>query len=166
MSNSKTAMTITLTDLITSLRKASADPKNHAPAQEAYFSEANENSVLVHCGTACCIAGDLIMLNWERNNGTKQEFDLIISEKGIAPDSWAVDALGLSDIEMNIAFAPNTHYELHTLLADLLEAGLRVDSEVELILPSDSTYTDFTHAELDGGYVSLEELKTWLWESV
>jgi hypothetical protein len=51
---------ITLTDLINSLRKAASTPEAHEPAQQHYFSQAQEDSVLVHCGTACCIAGDLL----------------------------------------------------------------------------------------------------------
>jgi hypothetical protein len=156
---------ITMTDLIQSLRKAAANPEAHAPAQQHYFSQVQEDSVLVHCGTACCIAGDLLLK--AHAYASEEQLKEIINSCGkpIVPGDWVRENLQLSDVEATLAFDANTHHEIHLLLADLLEQGFRLpDSEGRLELSSESTYTEF-----DCGYfgyyehsADLDEVLGWM----
>lgn len=156
---------ITLTDLIQTLRKAASNPEGHEPAQRRYFSELQDDSVLVNCGTACCIAGDLALK--AHADASKREIKNIIKHwTGMAtPGIWVAKELGLSYAERILAFDGNTHYEAHLLLADLLEAGLRIpDSVGTLGLSCESTYTAFDYAYFgfDESRMNLEELKAWM----
>jgi hypothetical protein len=152
---------ITLTDLIQSLRQAASSPEAHAPAQLAYFSELTDNSVLVHCGTSCCIAGDLILKAHADSEASQEE---VLNSDDIDPYEWVKDALGLSNLEAVLAFDPSTHYELHRLLADLLEDGLRLRDVDYLMLPTTSTYTEFrwAHLEDEGMFMDLNQTKDWM----
>jgi hypothetical protein len=156
---------VTIQDLIATLRKASANPESHAPAQMQYFSELKPNSVLTHCGTACCIAGDLILRASLNEQASQAEIDrIILTPYESDPYSWAQDALGLSNVEASLAFESNTHHEIHSLLADLLEAGLRLPDRDAVSMHSASTYTVFHEAYLEeeDRYMDLEELKEWM----
>jgi hypothetical protein len=158
---------ITIQDLIDSLRKASANPEAHNAAQQHYFSAAHEDSVLVHCGTACCIAGDLLLK--AHADSSEEELKEIINKCGkpIVPGDWVREELGLGDVEATLAFDANTHHEIHSLLAGLLEQGFRLpDSDGSLEVSCESTYTQF-----DCGYfgyyenpVDLDEVLTWMRE--
>jgi hypothetical protein len=73
------------------------------------------------------------------------------------------DALGLSNLEANLAFNPDTHYQIHLVLADILEAGLRLP-DVDVVTIA-STYTEFRWARLEDeerGDMDLEELLDWM----
>jgi hypothetical protein len=155
---------VTMTDLIHSLRKAAAHPEAHSSAQQSYFSDIRENSVLVNCGTACCIAGDLMLQEHVNNQATEDQLNTILDSRSIDPDEWATRALGLSDVESVLAFDSNTHYEVHLLLADLLEAGLRLPGDGLVSMSYESTYTEFHRAYLDDEKTSitLNELKDWM----
>jgi hypothetical protein len=155
-------MNITIKHLIETLRKAAASPENHAPDQVNFFSNIRENSVLVNCGTACCIAGDLILQEWMMNDEPEEELTELINLRGVDPDYWVSDALGLSDLESTLAFDSNTHYELHLLLADTLDSGLRLSTERRLRFGFESSYTEFTYAMLNNDILDLEELKAWI----
>jgi hypothetical protein len=150
---------LTLTDLVDSLRIAAANPDAHAIAQLNYFSELKEDSVLVNCNTACCIAGDLVLKAHADDKASQEE---ILNSSDKDPYEWVQDALGLSNLEATLAFDPSTHYELHLLLADLLEEGLRLTDRDYLSLAS--SYTEFRWAHLEDGqrFMDLEELKDWM----
>jgi hypothetical protein len=154
-------MTITINSLIQSLRIAGSNPEAHAPAQLEYFSELQEDSVLVNCGTACCIAGDLMLKAHADNLAAQVE---ILDSIEMDPYDWVQNALGLSNLESTLAFEPNTHYELHLLLADLLEAGLRLPDVDYLAISPASTYTEFHWARLEDEdmFMGLNDLKSWM----
>jgi hypothetical protein len=153
---------ITLTDLVSSLRKAASNPEAHASAQLAYFSELKDNSVLINCNTACCIAGDLMLKAHVDAQTSQEQIDALLDSDVSDPHEWVQDALGLSNLEATLAFDPATHYELHLLLADILEEGLRLTDRDYLSLAS--TYTVFCHAHLEDEQrvLDLEELKEWM----
>jgi hypothetical protein len=155
---------ITLADLIQSLRKAAANPEAHSLAQQSYFSELQEDSVLVNCGTACCIAGDLILKAHVDDQSSQEEIDEILDSGDMDPYDWVQYALRLSNVEATLAFDPGTHYEIHLLLADLLGAGLRLDDMDYVMISPESTYTVFhwAHLEDDDVSLNLEELKEWM----
>jgi hypothetical protein len=176
---------ITMQDLIDTLRKASANPEGHAKAQRGYFSPLQEDSVLVNYNTACCVAGDLMMKAHLNEQSSQEEIDRIIDADLSDPDDWVTDVLGLSKVESTLAFDPNTHYEVHALLADLLEAGLRLPDVDYVSIDHDSTYTVFSLSYLgydlsrfmglgdedsyedpedDRVVMNLEELKDWMRE--
>jgi hypothetical protein len=76
------------------------------------------------------------------------------------------DKLKLNRIEAVLAFDSRTHYRVHELLADLLDAGLRLYSPYEVIMYHGNTYTFFHRAYISTGYykeVSLEGLLEWMW---
>jgi hypothetical protein len=152
-------------DLITSLRQAAANPESHSPAQQHYFSELQDDSVLVHCNTACCIAGDLFLK--AHSDASENELKEVIDKCGkpIIPGDWVREELGLGDVEATLAFDANTHHEIHSLLADILEHGLRLsDSDGRLEISCKSTYTDFDCGYF-GGYehsADLDEVLGWM----
>jgi hypothetical protein len=155
-------MEITIKHLVETLRKAGSNPENHALDQRDYFSDIREDSVLTNCGTACCIAGDLILQQWVMNSATEDELRDLIGMQSIDPGDWVSETLGLSDLEATLAFDSNTHYELHLLLADSLDSGLRLSSEHRLRFGFNSSYTEFTYAMLNNDILDLEELKDWV----
>jgi hypothetical protein len=150
---------ITLADLVKSLRKAAANPEAHAPAQQVYFSELKPNSVLINCGSACCIAGDLIL---RAHADTEEAQKLLINTDKTDPCDWVQAALGLSNLESDLAFNPGTHYQIHLVLADILDAGLRLPDVDYVALAS--TYTEFRWARLEDESrdLDLEELLDWM----
>jgi hypothetical protein len=155
---------ITIADLVDSLRKASSNPQAHQPAQLTYFSDLKDNSVLTHCDTACCIAGDLLL----RAHADYSEEELKALVDNYPINLWALvsDKLKLNRVEATLAFDCRTHYRVHELLADLLDAGLRLYSPHEVILASKNTYTEFRRAYISTGYnkeVSLKGLLEWMW---
>jgi hypothetical protein len=155
---------ITIQDLIDSLRKASANPEGHASAQRNYFSKVKENSVLVNCNTACCIAGDLML---KAHQDSSDEINKILSQcsRSVNPGEWVAEELGLTEVEAILAFDVNTHYEIHALLADILEQGLRLSDDqntVELSYNSTYTYFDCAYIGLYDGFTTLGEIKNWM----
>jgi hypothetical protein len=153
---------ITLADLVNSLRKAASNPEAHAQAQRSYFSALKENSVLTNCGTACCVAGDLML---QAHADTEAAQEIILNPYKDDPYDWVQNTLELSNLEANLAFNPDTHYQIHLVLADLLEAGLRLPDVDYLSLAS--TYTQFRWARLedeDRGDMGLDELLDWMRE--
>jgi hypothetical protein len=153
---------LTLKDLVNSLRKAASNPEAHAPAQQVYFSAVQDDSVLVNCNTACCIAGDLVL---KAHSDLEAAQEIILNVNKLDPQDWVQAALGLSNLEANLAFHPDTHYQVHLVLADLLEAGLRLPDVDYVSLAS--TYTEFRWARLeDEGRedMDLEELLDWMRE--
>jgi hypothetical protein len=155
---------ITIADLVDSLRKASSNPQAHEPAQLTYFSDLKDNSVLTHCGTACCVAGDLLL----KSCADEPEEELKRLVRNYPINTWSVvsDKLKLNRVESTLAFDSRTHYRVHELLADLLDAGLRLYSPHEVILASKNTYTEFRRAYISTGYnkeVSLKGLLEWMW---
>jgi hypothetical protein len=96
------------------------------------------------------------------NDEPEEELTELINLRGVDPDYWVSDALGLSDLESTLAFDSNTHYELHLLLADILDSGLRLSSERRLRFGFESSYTEFTYAMLNNDILDLEELKAWI----
>jgi hypothetical protein len=157
---------ITLQDLIDSLRKAAANPEAHASAQQHYFSELKEDSVLVNCGSACCVAGDLMLKAYADASEAKIQRIFSLHQYGyeITPGNWVSKELGLSYVESVLAFDSSTHHEIHSLLADLLESGLRLPDVDRLSICRDSFYTwlDWARLEYAGKYMDLEELKDWM----
>jgi hypothetical protein len=159
------ATKITMQDLISVLRKASSNPQAHAKAQRSYFSELKEDSVLVNCGSACCVAGDLVLK--AHQGASEEELNAIISQRGgqINPAEWVVNELRLTEVEATLAFDVDTHHEVHSLLADLLEQGLRLPDDKGLVeLSYNSTYTEFDCAYV-GVYqdvMDLDELLSWM----
>lgn len=154
--------TITMTDLIYSLRTAAASPEAHSLAQGSYFSELQDDSVLVNCGTACCIAGHLMLKGHQ--DEPQQEIDKILNTNGRDPEDWVRNSLELSNVESTLAFDPNTYYEIHLVLADLLEAGLRLPDRDRVVLSEDSWYTEFFWAYLEDEdrYLNLQETLDWM----
>jgi hypothetical protein len=151
---------ITIKDLVDSLRKAASNPEAHAPAQQVYFSKLKPNSVLVNCNTACCIAGDLML---QAHSGTEAAQEIILDPYKADPYEWVQDALGLSNLEANLAFNPDTHYQIHLVLADILDAGLRLPDVDYVALASN--YTEFRWARLedeDREDMDLEEFLGWM----
>jgi hypothetical protein len=156
---------ITLADLVQTLRKASSDPEAHAPAQRKYFTPLRSNSVLVNCGTACCVAGDLMLK--AHTGASEQRIDEILSywRYPVTPGMWVDRELGLTDVESTLAFSPNTHYKIHALLADLLESGLRLHHFDDVEISRGSSYTNFEWASLgyaDDKRVNLREFLEWM----
>jgi hypothetical protein len=156
---------LTLTDLITSLRKAASNPEAHAPAQRKYFTPLKENSVLVNCNTACCVAGDLMLK--AHKGASERKIDEILSYScyPVTPGTWVASELGLTDLEVTLAFGHNTHYKIHSLLADLLEQGLRLHHFGEVEISRGSNYTTFEWASLgesDDKGVNLQEFLEWM----
>jgi hypothetical protein len=153
---------ITMSDLIATLRKAAANPEGHAEAQKYYFSRVQENSVLTYSGTACCVAAYLFM---QAHEGlSDREINEIVGYTD--PDEWVAKTLGLNGIEQVLAFDSSTHYQVHELLADILEQGLRFPSTGTVVISYGSTYTKFERACLTacGNRMNLEELKDWMRE--
>jgi hypothetical protein len=156
---------ITLQDLIDSLRKASANPEAHETAQEYYFSELQDDSVLVHCGTACCIAGDLLLK--AHADASEEEIRAILNyETMFTPGSWVASELGLTETEATLAFSAHTHHEIHAMLADILEAGLRLPCVGRIGISNHSTYTKFEWAYMSDKdkCMTLEEVLDWMRE--
>jgi hypothetical protein len=156
---------ITFSDLISVLRKASSNPYSHADAQRSYFSDLKEDSVLTHCGTACCVAGDMILR--AHADSSEEEVAKLIEYWSYTetPWEWVKDRLGLTEVEAILAFDINTHHEIHEQLADLLEQGLRLPDDGEMIeLSYDSTYTEFECAYLDHHpeALDLDEVLSWM----
>jgi hypothetical protein len=159
-------ITITMSDLINSLRQAAASPEQHAFAQQHYFSEMKEDSVLVNCGSACCVAGDL-MLKAHADESEERISKIIYAWRySVTPSDWVKTKLGLTELETTLAFDTNTHYRVHSLLADLLEQGLRLPDVCAVGLSCDSNYVEFDCAFF-GFYqesLGLEELLDWMRE--
>jgi hypothetical protein len=156
---------ITISDLITSLRKASSNPNAHAEAQQHYFSPLEDNSVLVNRGSACCVAGDLVLQ--AHADASEEEIRAIINgETTFTPSGWVARELGLSYLEEILAFNSNTHHEIHAVLAHILEAGLHLPNSKRILLSSDSCYDSFDWAYLpdEDKYISLEEVLNWMLE--
>jgi hypothetical protein len=157
---------ITMQDLIDTLRKAAASPEGHEPAQKRFFSSLKENSVLVDSGVACCVAGYLRLKAHE--GAPEKEITEIISQARFpgTPSTWVAKELGLSCVERALAFDANSHNEVHSLLADLLEQGLRLPDVDYVNLSSESTYTKFEWARLQSqsNYMDLKDLKGWMRE--
>jgi hypothetical protein len=156
---------ITITDLIETLRKAASNPEAHAPAQRKYFTPLKENSVLVNCNTACCVAGDLMLK--AHKGASEEKIDAILSYwvYPVTPGIWVANELGLTDLEVTLAFGHNTHYRIHLLLADLLESGLRLHHFGEVEISRGSNYTTFEWASLgesDNKGVNLREFLEWM----
>jgi hypothetical protein len=157
---------LTIQDLIDSLRKASANPEGHASAQRKYFSKLKESSVLINCNTACCIAGDLMLKAYADE---PEEINKILSQKSrsVNPGEWVTNELRLTEVEATLAFDVDTHHQVHALLADLLESGLRLPDDEGLVeLSCDSTYTAFdcAYAGIDDEAMDLDELLSWMRE--
>jgi hypothetical protein len=157
---------ITIKDLIETMRKAAANPKAHAHAQGSYFSRLRSDSVLINCGSACCVAGDLML---KAHHGYSREYinDILGYCGSVNPGDWVASELGLSDAEENLAFSSYTHHEIHSLLADLLEAGLRLSHPGKLEICGTADYLNFNSAYLEedgeeGESMNLEELKKWM----
>jgi hypothetical protein len=157
---------LTIQDLIDSLRKASANPESHAKAQKRCFSRLKSDSVLVNHGRACCVAGDLLL---KAHQGESKDCinDIIgYCHRDIDPVAWVANELGLSDVEAILAFDANTHSEIHILLADLLEQGMRLpDNDAESIeLSYNSTYTKFdcVYVGLYDEITTLGEMRSWM----
>jgi hypothetical protein len=158
--------TITMSDLIKSLRKAAASPEQHAFAQQHYFSLAREDSVLVNCGTACCVAGDL-MLKAHADEPEERIGNIIYGwRSSVIPSDWVKNKLRLTELEATLAFDAHTHHQIHSLLADLLEQGLRLPDVRTVGLSCESNYVEFDCAFF--GYTVeptyLEELLDWMQE--
>jgi hypothetical protein len=157
---------ITMSDLVQTLRKAAAHPEKHARAQLKYFSLVREDSVLVNCGTACCVAGDLMLK--AHADEPEERIGKIIYAWGypVTPSEWVKYKLGLTGLETTLAFDANTHYRVHSLLADLLEQGLRLPDVCAVGLSCDSNYVEFDCAFFDFYQESLglEELLDWMRE--
>jgi hypothetical protein len=156
---------ITLTDLVASLRKAASDPEAHAPAQRRYFTPLKPNSILVNCGRACCVAGDVMFKAYRGASERKMDEILSYWLYQVTPRQWVSRELGLTDLEVTLAFSANTHYRIHLLLADLLESGLRLHHFGEVEISRGSTYTNFEWASLgesDDKGVNLQELLEWM----
>jgi hypothetical protein len=156
---------LTMSDLVQTLRKAAADPERHASAQLTYFSDLKEDSVLTQCGTACCVAGDMILR--AHADESKRKIQSIIEEwtTKIDPWSWVTKELELTGVEAELAFGSNTHYLVHLLLADLLEAGLRLHHRGGVDMSCISTYTYFDWAspgDGEGRCMNLEEFLDWM----
>jgi hypothetical protein len=154
---------ITISDFIASLRKAAANSDSYSEAHRTYFSPAKEDSVLTHRGSACCVSGDLFLQAHE--SVSDEGIEELVSY--INPDEWVAETLGLTDLESRLAFDVNTHHEVHVLLANILEAGMRLpDHSGSVHLSCESTYTAFYSAHV--GYckeaLSLEQLKSWMRE--
>lgn len=154
---------ITMSDLISSLRKAASRPEAHAPAQRTFFSALQEDSVLVNCGTACCIAGDLLI----KAHADEKEDDLkqLIISHPLSTGRWVSNQLGLTKLEAVLAFDSRTHYRVHELLANLLESGLRLSHSEYVVMSNQNTYTYFHRASLGAGDkkgVDLDGLLDWM----
>jgi hypothetical protein len=162
---SKTMSRVTIQDLIDTLRKAAASPEAHCKAQRSYFSRLKEDSVLTQCGTACCVAGDLVL--WAFRESSREVINDIIGFCGheFDPGEWITNELGLSEVEASLAFDSTTHYQIHILLADLLEQGLRLpDNKGTIELSYNSTYVNFDCAYV-GVYqdvMNLDEVLNWM----
>jgi hypothetical protein len=155
---------LTLQDLINSLRRASANPEGHAYAQRNYFSRVKENSVLINCNTACCIAGDLMLKAYADE---PEKLDKILSQKSrsVNPGEWVANELRLTEVEATLAFDVNTHHEIHETLADLLDQGFRLPDHGNTVeLSYNSTYTKFdcAYVGLYDGFTTLGEMKRWM----
>jgi hypothetical protein len=156
---------ITFSDLISVLRKASSNPHSHADAQRSYFSDLKEDSVLTHCGTACCVAGDMILR--AHADSSEEEVAKLIEYWSYTetPWEWVKSRLGLTEVEAILAFDINTHHQIHAQLADLLEQGLRLPDDGEMIeLSYNSTYVNFDCAYV-GVYqdvMDLGEVLSWM----
>jgi hypothetical protein len=154
---------ITMQDLIESLRKASANADAHAKAQPHYFSELQENSVLVNCGSACCVAGDLVLQ--AHADSSEEEIRAIINGDTVfTPRGWVATELELTQTEAHLAFSCYTHHKIHSALADILEAGLRLPDVDQIGLSSASYYNSFDCAYLanEDKYISLGEVLDWM----
>jgi hypothetical protein len=154
---------ITIQDLIDNLRKASANPREHAKAQQHYFSELQENSALVNCGSSCCIAGELALQ--AHADASEEEIRAIIEgETVLSPRDWVTKELGLTKTEAHLAFSCYTHHKIHSALADILEAGLRLPDVGQIGLSCVSCYDSFDCAYLahEDRYISLGEVLDWM----
>jgi hypothetical protein len=156
---------ITFSDLISVLRKASSNPHSHADAQRSYFSDLKEDSVLTQCGTACCVAGDMILR--AHADSSEEEVAKLIEYWSYTetPWSWVKDRLKLTELEAVLAFDVHTHHEIHAQLADILESGLRLPDDEDMIeLSYDSTYTEFECAYIGdyGEAIDLDEVLSWM----
>jgi hypothetical protein len=154
---------ITMQDLINSLRKAAAKPREHSEAQQHYFSEIQENSVLVNCGSACCVAGDLV-LQAHADSSEEEIRTIIKGETVFSPRDWVATELRLTQTEAHLAFSCYTHHKIHSALADILEAGLRLPDVDHIGLSSDSYYDSFdcAYLEYEDKYISLGEVLDWM----
>jgi hypothetical protein len=156
---------ITFSDLISVLRKASSNPHAHASAQRSYFSDLKEDSVLTQCNTACCVAGDMILRS--HADSSEEELAELIEYWSYTetPWDWVKDRLGLSEVEAILAFDINTHHEIHSQLADLLEQGLRLpDNKGGIELSYNSTYVNFdcAYMGIDDEIFGLKETLNWM----
>jgi hypothetical protein len=162
---SKTMSRVTIQDLIDTLRKAAARPEAHSKAQRTYFSRLKKDSVLTNFDKACCVAGCLVLQ--AHKESSREVINDIIGFCGheFDPGEWITNELGLSEVEASLAFDSTTHYQIHLLLADLLEQGLRLPDNKGLIeLSYNSTYVNFDCAYV-GVYqdvMDLGEVLSWM----
>jgi hypothetical protein len=84
----------------------------------------------------------------------------------VTPSDWVKNKLGLTELEATLAFDANTHHRIHSLLADMLEQGLRLPDVCAIGLSCESNYVEFDCAffgyTLEPTY--LEELLEWMRE--
>jgi hypothetical protein len=156
---------ITITDLIETMRKAASNPEAHARAQVSYFSELRPDSVLTHCGTACCVAGDLLLRAHKHLPEEKLKEMIDHVDRQFTPWKWVTQELSLTRLEATLAFNASTHYRIHLMLADILEKGLRLPDVCEIAISSYSDYTEFDAAYLGRDFdnpLNLNEFLGWI----
>jgi hypothetical protein len=127
--------TYRIQQLIETLEKAVANKESHAKAQDDYFSDVEE-APLTHCGTACCIAGDIAMrVALEKGflgeeYGTSQVVEALQAffrdKQCDGPWDFAQMYYGLSDLEALLVFNTGTHWRIHQTLAEIFKQGLRL----------------------------------------
>jgi hypothetical protein len=158
---------ITINDLVQALRKAASNPEAHEPAQRSFFSKLKEDSVLVSHDKACCVAGYLMLKAHEGACESEiadiVELDYYSCSDG-HPSEWVSNELGLTYVEQTLAFDSCTHHAVHRLLADLLEAGLRLPNVGTVGLSSNSDYTNLSWVFVSNPdrFLSLDELLDWM----
>jgi hypothetical protein len=141
--------------LVETLEKAVAHKEAHAKAQDNYFSDIEggcEEAPFTHCGTACCIAGDVAMRVALEEGFLDEAYGPRQVVEGLhacfrdkecdGPWDLAQKYYGLSDFESQLVFNASTHWRIHQTVADIFKQGLR--------LPQGKAYT----SHMNGGYLN------------
>jgi hypothetical protein len=105
---------------------------------------------LNHRNTACCIAGDAAWRLYDECHDIPAEnmYEVDIWASYLFPDEdlhiWALaqEHYGLSDAEADLIFGDKSTYQLHLLMADLIESGRCLGSNLNIEHIWSDSYSD------------------------
>jgi hypothetical protein len=149
--------------LVETLEKAVAHKEAHAKAQDNYFSDIEggcEEAPFTHCGTACCIAGDVAMRVALEEGFLDEAYGPRQVVEGLhacfkdkeCDGPWALAQMyyGLSNLEASLVFNASTHWRIHQTVAEVFKQGLRFPQDKDYAAHMNGGYLNFVGALLSG----------------